>query len=128
MRHVIAAIEIIVDENFPVAVNVISGAVEEVQLADSEGRNALDQPSEELLQRRSLGVEIHEDETLPDFDAYRHQAVLSAVEVFYSLELRHALQRSIQRIIPTVVGTTNQARLPAEPGHDRAGVEPTPMA
>ena len=34
MRHVIAAVEIVVDEDLPIAMNVIGSAVEEVQLAD----------------------------------------------------------------------------------------------
>src|ERR1700682_4305138 len=106
MRNVISAIEIIVDEDLPVAMDVVGGAVEEVQLADSERRDAFDQASEEFLKRRSLWVEIYKDKTFPYLNAHRNQTVLSPLKVLDPLELRHAFQGSIQAVVPAVVRTT----------------------
>src|ERR1700682_6249570 len=125
MRNVISAIEKIVDEDLPVAMDVVGAAVEEVQLADSQRRDAFDQSSEEFLQGRSMRVEVYEDETLPYLDANRHQAVLSAVEVFYTLELGHAFQRSVQTVVPTVIGTTQQRCLTTRLGYDGRGMMTT---
>ena len=43
MRNVVAPIQVIVDENFPVAMNVIHSAIEVMQLAQSQRRHAFHQ-------------------------------------------------------------------------------------
>ena len=48
MRNVIAAVEIVIDEDFPVAMNVVGPAVEVVEFADAERRDALDQAAEKF--------------------------------------------------------------------------------
>ena len=48
MRDMIATVEIIIDKNFPVAMDVEGPAVEVVKFADAKRRNALDQTSEEF--------------------------------------------------------------------------------
>src|SRR6267154_4138872 len=103
MRNVISAVEIIVDKDLPVAMNVVRGAGEEVKLADAKRPDPLDQSSEKFLKRHSVGIEIYEDEALPYFDANRHQTVLSTIKVLHTFELRHAFQRPIQTVVPTVV-------------------------
>ncbi len=39
MRHVISAVEIVVDKNLPVAMNVVDAAIEVVKFADAERRD-----------------------------------------------------------------------------------------
>src|SRR5580658_1428769 len=51
MRDVVAAVEVVIDKHFPVAMNVEGSAVEVVQLADAEGRNALDETAEKFGER-----------------------------------------------------------------------------
>src|SRR6201997_1817430 len=109
----ISAVEVIIDVDFPVAANVISSAVEVMQLADAERRNALYQTAEEFLQRRGLGIEIYEYEALPSFHPDRNQTILSPIKVLHSIELRHAFERSVQTIFPTMVRTLQHRRLTA---------------
>src|SRR5579864_3664382 len=118
----VSAIQIIVDVYLPVAMNVISSAIEIVELADAERSDALHQATEKLLQRRRLRVEVHKDETLPGFHPDRNQTILRAIKVLHSLELRHAFERSVEAIFPTVVWTLQHHRLAAWLRHHRGGV------
>src|SRR5579871_3410532 len=110
MRNVIAAIEVVVDEHLPVAMNVVGAAIEIVQLADAQRRDSLDQASEKFRQRPGMAVEIDEDKTFPGFDANRYQPVLPAIEILHAFELRHAFQGAIESIIPSVIRTMQQRR------------------
>ena len=47
-----------------------------------------------------------------------------AVEVFNSIELRHPLQRAIQAVIPTVIGTMQNRGHPTRLRHYRRGMVP----
>src|ERR1035437_462637 len=120
----ISAIQVVIDVDLPVAVNVIGPAVEVVQLADAQRHNALDQTAEKLLQGRSLGIEVHEHKALPGFNADWNQAVLTAIKVLHAIELRHAFERSIQTVFPTVVRTLQNLRVAAGLGHDCRGMMP----
>jgi hypothetical protein len=71
MGNVIPAVEIIVDEHLPVAMNLVHPAIEVMQLAHAEGRHSLDESAKEVLQRRSVRVEIHEHELFPYLGFHR---------------------------------------------------------
>src|SRR6516164_6599829 len=111
MRHMVSAVQVVVDVDLPVAVNVVSAAIKELQPADPERRNALHDSPEKFVQRRSFRIEVHEYETLPHFDSDRHKAVVRAAEVLHAFELGHAFERTIQTILPTVVRTLQDLRL-----------------
>src|SRR5258708_6791649 len=113
MRDVVAAVEVIVDEDFPVAIDVVSPAVEVIQLADAKRSNSLDQAAEEFREWSGVVVEIDEDEALPGFNPNRNEAVLRAVEILDALEFGHALQRTIEPIIPAVIRTMQERGLAA---------------
>src|ERR1022692_146445 len=122
MRHVISAIEIVVDEHLPVAMDVIHAAVEAMQFAHIERRHSLHQPAKKIWQRRGFWIEIHEHELFPDLDLHRRQAILLAVKVLYPVELRHALQRTVQSIIPTVIRAMQDRSLSARFGNYRGSM------
>src|SRR6185312_8569051 len=113
MRNVVSAVEVVIHKDFPVAVYVISAAVEVVQLADAERRHALDQAAEEAVERRSLWVQIYEYEFLPGFRLHRNQTILLALKILYTVEFGHALQRTIQPVIPAVMRAMQDGSLPA---------------
>ena len=65
MRHVISAVQIVVDENLPVAVQSIGTALEEIDGSEIEWSDTRDQTAEEFPKRSSLGIEIDKDKLLP---------------------------------------------------------------
>jgi hypothetical protein len=63
MGDVVAAVEIVVRVDLPVAVDSVSLPREEVEVADVERRDALDRIAEKLSQRRrGAPVDFDEDE------------------------------------------------------------------
>jgi hypothetical protein len=48
MRNVITTVEVIVDINFPVAIDIVGAAVKVMELGDAEGGDALDEASEKF--------------------------------------------------------------------------------
>src|SRR5665811_159303 len=118
MGHVIPAVEVIIDVDLPVAMYVVAPTVEVVQFADAERCNAHHQSAEKLLQRRGLGVEVHEHEALPGFHADGNQSVLSTIEVLHAIELRHALEKAVEAVFPAVVRTLQNLRVTAGLSHN----------
>src|SRR5262249_7917857 len=119
MWHVISAIEIVVDEHFPVAVNVIASTLEEMEFFDAKRSHALDQPAEKLLQRRCIRIEVHEHKAFPRLDANRQQTVLRPVELFHPFKFRHAFERTIQTVLPAMVRTLQYLGVTARLGNNR---------
>ena len=119
---VVAAVEIVVDEDLPVAGDVIAGAGEVVELAETEGRDAAGERAEEVGQGRGGGIEIDEEELLPDFDVDGDEAILLAVEIFDALKFGRAFERTIEAVIPSVVGAVKDGGLAAGIGDDGSGV------
>ena len=106
----VAAVEIVVDEDLPVAVEGVGSALEEVQGAEVERSNAGSKPAQKFCQRRGVGIEIDEDELLPGFDLDRNQPILRAVEAADAFELGRALERAVEAVAPAVIGTAKNAR------------------
>ena len=109
MRDVVAAVEVVIDEHFPVAVDVVGAAVEVMEFADAERGHAFDQPAEKFGERDRLVVEVDEDEALPGFDPNGDQAILCAVEILHAFELGHAFQGTVEAVVPSVIGTMQQS-------------------
>src|SRR5271166_6149326 len=101
----IAAVEIVIDIDLPVTLQGISLAREEMDVSQSERRDACGKIAEECLERGSVLVQRDEDEVFPDGDAERNEAVLGAVEVADAGELGHAYEGAIEAIGPAVIGT-----------------------
>ena len=105
VRDVIAAVEIIVDEYFPVAMNVVGAAIEVTELTYAKRRNASREAADKFGERWRAVIEIDEDETFPGFHANGDKAVLRAIKIFDAFELGHAFERSVQPVVPAMIGT-----------------------
>src|SRR5208283_6249778 len=119
MRHVIAAIQVVIDKYLPVTVNVITLGRKVVQLTQPERSHALWQSPEKLRQRSSFRIQIHKNKLFPSLHLRRDEPVVLTFEVLDSIELRHPLKRPIQPVIPSVIWTMQDRSLPARLRHHR---------
>ena len=69
--NVVSAVEVVIDVDLPVAMDVVTSAVEVVQFADVKGRDPINQSAKKFLERRRLWIEIHKDKAFPGLDADR---------------------------------------------------------
>src|SRR5579863_3408306 len=122
MGYVVSTVKIVVDEDFPVAIDVVGSAIEVVQFADAERRDAFDKAAKKIREGRGVIVEVDEDKALPGFDSNWNEAVLSAIKIFDPFEFRHPLQRTVEAIIPAMVRTMQERRLAARLSHYSSGV------
>src|ERR1700732_3500061 len=104
VRNVVAAIQIIIDVHFPVALQSVDAAIEVVQFFcqlqwRDDGWNA----SKKIGQRTSVRIEIHKYKILPGVHLYGHQAVSRTVEIADAVELNHPFQRTVDPISPPVI-------------------------
>src|SRR5215469_2205213 len=104
MRDVIAAVEIVVDVNLPVAVELIDATLKKMQRAQVEGCHASHKTAEKIVERGGVSIEVDENKMLPGLDAHRHETVLGAVEIAYAIKIGCALQRSVDTVGPAVIG------------------------
>src|SRR5579859_3099293 len=104
MRNVVSAVEIVIDEHLPVAVDVIGSAIEIMQIADAKRSHARHQSAKELLEGDCIGIEVDENEALPGFHADRNKAVVGPIKILHTLELWHAFERSVEPVLPAVIG------------------------
>ena len=125
MGHVVAAIEIIIDEDLPVAMDVESATVEVMKFADAEGGDALTRPPRNSAKRHCVIVEVDEDEALPGFDSYWNEAVLRTVKILDSFEFGHTFQGTVESVVPTMIGTVQDGGIAAGFGHDSGSVVAT---
>src|SRR3954471_1332853 len=100
MRDVISAVEIVIDEYFPIAFQFEHAASGEVQLFEMHGLEALHHRPEELRERGRLRIHAHEKEFLPGLDAQRDKSCLLALETFHAIEFRDALERATEAVCP----------------------------
>ena len=102
---VIAAVEIVVDVDFPVAIKRVDAAVEEMKFFGQFKRgDELRDYAERIAQGHGMAVEIDKHEIFPSVHANRDQTVVCAVEVADAVKLDHAFQRAIDSVGPAVVG------------------------
>src|SRR6202162_3096098 len=113
VRDMVSAIEKVVDEDLPVATDVVCAAVKVMQFSNAQRGNAMREASEKLRERRSVVVEVDEDEALPGFHSNRNQTVLRAAEILDTLELGRPLERTVEAIVPSVVGTMQKSGMSA---------------
>jgi hypothetical protein len=106
MRHVIAAIEIIIDEDFPVAVKRVTAALEPVQLFKVQAFKTVKEIlAEKIFERWISGHELGEHPIVPDRSLYREKSGVGAVEILHAAEFRRENERALQIISPTMIGT-----------------------
>ena len=120
----IPAIQIVIDKYFPVTMDVITLSCEVVQITQSKRSHPLHQSTKKLHQRSRLRIQIYEDKFLPRLHLHRNKSIVLAFEVLHSLELRHPLEFPVEPVIPSVIGTMQDRRLPARLRHDCRRVMP----
>src|SRR5262249_7701603 len=91
VRDVVSPVEVVIDKHLPVAVDVVSAALEQMKIADAKRGHPFHEASQEFPQRSRVWIEVHEHKAFPGLDTDRQQSVLRPIEVFNALELRHAL-------------------------------------
>ena len=95
MRNVVSAVKIVVDEDLPVAGDVVGPRGEIMQLTNGQGCDSPHQSTKKVTQRSSFRVEIDEHEFFPNVSLYRNQAILLTVEIIDAIELRHAFEGTV---------------------------------
>ncbi len=119
----VAAVEVVVDEHLPVAVEDVVPAVEPVQVRQAELRDLRDDlGAQELLERGALGRDPHEHPVLPRRGRHRHEPVPGRVEVPHALEGGRRLERALERVGPAVVRAAQTLQAACGPGDHRGGV------
>src|SRR5260370_1317768 len=121
--NVIAAVEIVVDVDLPVAIEGIDAAIEVLQLLrelqrGDEFRNG----AEEFAKRGGLGIEIDENEIFPGVDADGDEAILRAIEIADSIELDQAFEGAVDGVGPAVIGAAKLLGGAVGFGDDGGGV------
>src|SRR5262245_23356596 len=122
MRDVVAAVQIIIYKNFPVAVERISPALHPAEGAKSQFPHSTDQiRAEKVLERRSPPIELHKHPVLPDRRLDRRQTILRTIEVADAGEIRRPAKGAFERVGPAVIRTTKIAGLSFGRSHDGGG-------
>src|SRR5258708_2941745 len=121
-RHVVAAVEVVVDEDLPVAMELVLAALEERELGETKGQNVRCEAAEVRVERGGGRIEVAQDEVLPRADAQRDEAVVFAIEALDPLELRRRLERAVERVRPAVVRAAKPLRAARRFGDDGRGV------
>ena len=110
-RDVIAAIEVVVDEHLPVAIDRIVASLHPVQIAQAQRVKLLRQVgSEVIIQRRTVSGGSGEHPLLGDRAVDRHEAVRGALEITHIGKIRCSLERAVEGVRPAVVRTPELPR------------------
>jgi hypothetical protein len=101
---VVAAIEIVVDVDFPVAIERVDTAIEVLEfLSELQRSDDFRNRREEFAERRGLGIEVNQDEIFPSVDADGNQAILRAVEIADSVEFNHTFEGAVDAVSPAMI-------------------------
>src|SRR5215475_3210588 len=106
--NVIAPVEVVVDENLPIARDVVNLAIKKMKLTESQRLASFPQPTQEIFERFRLRIKIHQDKGLPSLDFDRDQAIFPALEIFHAIKLWHPFQRPVEAVVPSVVRTMQE--------------------
>ena len=124
--HVVAAVEVVVDEHLPVAVEDVVLAVEPVQVRQARAprtcaitsgprNSSSDGPSAASRTNTQFSQTARGD---------RHQRVRRRIEVAHALEGGRGLERALERVGPAVVGAAQPLHAARGLGQHRGGVVP----
>ena len=114
MRHVIAAVEIVIHKDFPVAVKDVMAAFHPVKVAQIKRTNLIDQLGAKkvfkgVFSMKRFGARAFQSDEhplLPHRSLHRHETISRSIKVADTSEIRSAFQLAFQRISPTMIGTT----------------------
>ena len=102
-RHVVAAVEVVVDEHLPVAVDGIVPARVKRQLVHAVRRQLVGEITQRLFERSRRFIEIDPGPVLPGLHPHRRQAMIQFVESGRVVHARRPLQRTVEPVGPAVV-------------------------
>ena len=125
MRNVVAAVEVVVDVDFPVAVEGVLLARVEVKGFEIEGGYAFDQIAEEIMQRFWVGREVDEDEVFPGIDDDGDKAIVFTPKVADAGKLGHAFESAVEAVVPSVIRAMQKRGASAGLRHDGGRVVAT---
>jgi hypothetical protein len=121
--HVIAAVEVIIDKDLPVAVESVAPPLSPVEITQIQPSHSADEiGAEKVFERRASPIEFDEHPVLPDRGLDRREAVRRAIEVANAGEIRRPAKLSFERVSPAVIRTSQVARLAFGGGHDGGGM------
>src|SRR5262252_9793655 len=126
IRHVIAAVQVIIDEDLPVAIERIAPPLRpvegaQIRLAHSAGEIG----AEKVFERRAAPIEFDEHPVLPDRRLDRRETVRRAIEVADACEIRRPAKLPFERVSPAVIRAAQVARLAFGGGYDGGGMMAT---
>ena len=120
---VVAAVEIVVDVDLPIAIERVDAAIEVVEFfCELERGDEFGDGAEEFLERHGFAVEIDEDEIFPGVEADGDEAVVGAIEIADAVELDHAFEGAVDAVGPAVIGAAKLFGAAVGFGDDGGGV------
>jgi len=120
---VIATVEIVVDVDFPVAIESVDAAIEVLELLRELQRgDELRNGAEEFAKWGGLGIEIDEDEIFPRLDTDGDEAISRAIKIADTIELDHAFEGAVDAVGPAVIGAAKLFGAAVGFGDDDGGV------
>jgi len=119
MRDVVSAVEIVIDKDFPVAVDVIILVAKYAACSIRGERRALLPPRN---RQRSGSWSRFTKRIVPGVYFHGNEAVVFAFEVLHAIELGHTLEGAVEAVVPAVIGTVEDRGMATGLGHDRGGV------
>jgi len=124
--NVIAAVEIVVDINFPIALQRVNAAIEEFEFLDElERRDEFGNFAEKILERCGFAVQINADKIFPSVDGDGDETVFGAIEIADAVEFDHAFERAVGAVSPAVIRAAEILGAALRFGDDGGGVVAT---
>src|SRR5262249_5499789 len=102
MRHVIAAVEIIIDKHLPITVEYVMAPLEPMKLIQ------IDLELSHAGHRPIHPAESRNHPTFPNSDFEWQKPHRFSIKIADTSQIRRALQVSFKRIRPTVIGTPQE--------------------
>src|SRR5262245_5222519 len=126
IRHVIAAVEVIIDKDLPVAIERIAPPLRPVEITQIQPANSADEiGAEKVFERRAAPIEFDEHPVFPDCGFDGRETVRRAIEVADAGEIRRPAKLPFERVSPAVIRAAQIARLAFWRGHDGGGMVAT---
>ena len=104
--NVVAAIQIVIDENLPIAVERVMPLLQPEQVVETKALDAGQQiRAEKSVERRAASVDLDEDPFLPQTNLDRNETIHGRVEIAHAGKIRCSFQLALERVRPSVVRT-----------------------
>src|SRR5262245_37363814 len=126
IRHVIAAVEVIIDKDLPVTIERIAPPLRPVEVTQIKPAHSADEiGAEKVFERRTVPIEFDEHPVFPDRGFDWRKTVRRAIEVADAGEIRRPAKFTFERVSPAVIRAAQVARLAFGGGQDGGGMVAT---